>query len=499
MFILSLVPDQKSPMPHLEAPRPATVIDDVRDVLTHPVAPADFPKSILRYRNQRWAEGVGLGGLSDDDWVKHFARFEPLEGNLPEPLALAYHGHQFGNYNPDIGDGRGFLFAQLEDGYGRVLDLATKGSGQTPWSRFGDGRLTLKGGVREILAANMLEALGVYTSKPFSLIETGEELARNDEPSPTRSSVLVRLSHSHIRFGSFQRLAYLDDKTGMATLIQHSARRYWPHIEAGSAEDIAPHLLRAVMRATADMIASWMLAGFVHGVMNTDNMTITGESFDYGPWRFIQKSDPNFTAAYFDSEGRYRFGMQPGTGLWNIARLAECLAVVCEPAPLEAVLSEYQTVYGEAFKKHLFRRLGIAPSGDDQADIDFAASLMTWMTDSGARWEQFFFDWFCGAASSKRASKSPQADMYNQSGFAALKERLEGFSPVQADRLDHVFFEDAAPPTLIIEELEALWDGISQSDDWSEFSRKISKIDQARTAYRFGAEARWCKEAGINV
>src|SRR5271170_7670008 len=139
-------------------------------------------------------------------------RFEPLPGNLEKPLALRYHGHQFDVYNPALGDGRGFLFAQLQDDAGRLLDLGTKGSGQTPWSRGGDGRLTLKGGVREVLATEMLEALGVYTSKSFSLFETGEKLTRGDEPSPTRSSVLVRLGHSHIRIGTFQRLAALKDR-----------------------------------------------------------------------------------------------------------------------------------------------------------------------------------------------------------------------------------------------------------------------------------------------
>src|SRR5687768_7188484 len=175
------------------------------------VEPAKFPQYILRYRNQRWAERIGVGTLTDAEWLDHFGRFLPLPGGYTPPLALRYHGHQFRVYNPEIGDGRGFLFAQMRDlEDGRLLDLGTKGSGRTPWSRTADGRLTLKGGVREILATEMLEALGVDTSKTFSLIETGEELVRGDEPSPTRSSVLVRLSHSHIRIGSFQRLLFLD-------------------------------------------------------------------------------------------------------------------------------------------------------------------------------------------------------------------------------------------------------------------------------------------------
>ena len=173
------------------------------------VQPASFPAHILRHRDQRAAATVGLDGLSDAVWLDHFGRFHPLPGSFEQPLALRYHGHQFRHYNPDLGDGRGFLFAQLMDDRGRLMDLGTKGSGTTPWSRAGDGRLTLKGGVREVLASTMLEALGVDTSRSFSLIETGESLRRHDEPSPTRGAVLVRLSHSHIRIGSFQRFAAL--------------------------------------------------------------------------------------------------------------------------------------------------------------------------------------------------------------------------------------------------------------------------------------------------
>ena len=182
------------------------------------VTPAQFPELTLRYRNQRAAASVGLDTLSDEQWVDHFGRFTPLSGSFETPLALRYHGHQFQTYNPDLGDGRGFLFAQLHDEGGRLLDLGTKGSGRTPWSRLGDGRLTLKGGVREVLATAMLEALGVDTSKSLSLIETGEELERHDEPSPTRASVLVRLNHSHVRIGTFQRLSYLKDTDNLSRL-----------------------------------------------------------------------------------------------------------------------------------------------------------------------------------------------------------------------------------------------------------------------------------------
>src|SRR6185369_14289006 len=262
------------------------------------VEPAQFPKCEPRFLNERWAERVGLD-LDPDGWARHFCRFEQLPDNLIEPLALRYHGHQFRVYNPEIGDGRGFTFAQLRDGQGRLLDLGTKGSGQTPFSRSGDGRLTLKGGVREVLATEMLEALGVNTSKSFALFETGEELWRGDEPSPTRSSVLTRLSHGHIRIGNFQRLAFFGDTEGIAKLTRHCLA----HLLGEPIGDDAENALRLLGRAcssTATLAASYIAAGFVHGVLNSDNINITGESFDYGPWRFAPQWDEDFVAAYFD-------------------------------------------------------------------------------------------------------------------------------------------------------------------------------------------------------
>src|SRR5690606_37698127 len=163
----------------------------------------------------------------------------------------------------------------------------------------------------------MLEALGVDTSKSFSLIETGEELMRGDEPSPTRSSVLVRLSHSHIRIGTFQRLLFLDEYSNIRKLLDHTIRTYIPDIWRDEAPDRALAFLEEVCRRVAETGANWMLAGFVHGVLNTDNINVTGESFDYGPWRFLPVLDPAFTAAYFDETGLYAYGRQPDTLLWN--------------------------------------------------------------------------------------------------------------------------------------------------------------------------------------
>src|SRR4051794_1742787 len=216
---------------------------------------ASFPRCTPRFINERWAERVGLQ-FDARGWCRHFCRFEPLEDNLSKPLALRYHGHQFRVYNPEIGDGRGFTFAQLRDDRDRLLDLGTKGSGQTPYSRHADGRLTLKGGVREVLATEMLEALDVSTSKSFALFETGEALERGDEPSPTRSAVLTRLSHGHIRIGTFQRLAFFGQTDNLQKLTGYCLAKLY-----GEPGDDPLRLFDLVSGATAKLAASYLATG----------------------------------------------------------------------------------------------------------------------------------------------------------------------------------------------------------------------------------------------
>ncbi len=454
------------------------------------VAPAAFPKHIVRYRNQRWAQKTGLGGLSEAEWIAHFGRFEPLPDNLKQPLAVRYHGHQFRSYNPDIGDGRGFLFAQLRDGEGRLLDLGTKGSGQTPYSRFGDGRLTLKGGVREVLATEMLEALGVYTSKTFSLIETGEELHRQDEPSPARSAVMVRLSHSHVRFGAFQRLAYEKDDGAISTLVDYCVEHFYPHLLTETGEARAAAFFESVVQRTARLCAQWMAAGFVHGVLNTDNMNVTGESFDYGPWRFAPVADPSFTAAYFDQTGLYAFGRQAEAGAWNLAQLGGALARIAPSDALNKALQTFSTAYEKAMAEAFFRRLGLARTQESDAgggDFDFVADLLKWMTETGAPYEQVFFDWFCGPASETRAGKSPAAELYAQAKFKPLRDRLTAFAPERPERLEHAFFGRARPVTMLIDKVEALWASIADDDDWSPLEARLKEISDMREAYGFQA------------
>lgn len=438
------------------------------------VEAAPFPQAILRYRNDRAAASVGLTDLSDGEWIGHFGRFAPLPDNQPQPLALRYHGHQFRQYNPDLGDGRGFLFAQMVDDRNRLLDLGTKGSGKTPWSRGGDGRLTLKGGVREVLATAMLGALGVPTSKSFSLIETGEALVRGDEPSPTRSSVLVRLSHSHIRFGTFERLAYLSDTETMAALIDFIIANYYP-----DARDAAG-VFAACVASSARLAARWMAAGFVHGVLNTDNMNITGESFDYGPYRFLPRFDPDFTAAYFDQWGLYAYGRQPDTMAWNLARLGSCLTLICPSEPLIESLNGFGPAYDRELGVAFCARLNLTPKGDNAALVAAVLAVLKSRGDDGS-FEAFFFDWMAGRTDDRTGG-------YDGEASDALRTVLAGYGIADPGRVKHSRLTAAVPETLLIDEIEAIWAPIAEHDDWSAFHAKLEAIEVWRQALDLRAD-----------
>ena len=427
--------------------------------------PAGFPKTQVRFRNDRWAAAVGMDALDDAAWAQHFGRFEPLEGNLPRPLALKYHGHQFRTYNPQIGDGRGFLYAQMRDGAGRLLDLGTKGSGTTPYSRTADGRLTLKGGVREILATEMLEALGVNTSKTFSIIETGEALERGDEPSPTRSAVMVRLSHGHIRIGTFQRLLAMDLREEMEALTGYCLKQFpgpLPPDDAPARDEPAVILMHQVTERMADLAASYMTSGFVHGVLNTDNCNISGESFDYGPWRWLPDWDPSFTAAYFDQSGLYAFGRQPEASHWNLGQFAVALRMLAETDPLVAALNRFGPLYMDAVARRWCWRLGLKPKGGDD-DQKLVAACEKSMRDSKIQPDAFFY-----------------AHRGGRGGDGELGEILSSYKAVKGD---HPYWSEGAPQSMLIDEVETIWSAIDERDDWEPLHDKVAQLRRMGEAH----------------
>ena len=440
--------------------KPDVKISSLGEKIGDPVQPADFPETILRYRNDRAAALVGLEHLTDAQWLSHFGRFEPLPDNMPQPLALRYHGHQFRNYNPDIGDGRGFLFAQLRDSGGRLLDLGTKGSGTTPYSRGGDGRLTLKGGVREILATEMLEALGVSTSKTFSLIETGENLVRGDEPSPTRSAVMVRLNHSHIRFGTFQRVAFENNISMMESLVSYCLTNLYG---TKPNDNPAARLLNLAVERIAELAASYMAAGFVHGVLNTDNINVTGESFDYGPWRFTPKWNPRFTAAYFDEYGLYAFGRQAEALHWNLGQLAVSLRLICEAPPLIAALERFPVLFQAALIAKFLWRLGLRSAGEakDRQLVEAAERAMIA--------EDIDIDAFFHAHRGGREAKQRLAsDAYER--FLEILSDYAALAKMQDD------WQNTPICSMHVDEVEDIWNAIAQRDDWTALHKKIADV-----------------------
>ncbi|MEK6627136.1 MAG: YdiU family protein [Bdellovibrionota bacterium] len=435
------------------------------------VQPAKFPKSILRY----WNSDLNL-----DIEKSHFSEFNPVKNNLLEPLALRYHGHQFRHYNPDLGDGRGFLFGQVKLG-NQWHDLGTKGSGQTRYSRQGDGRLTLKGALRESLATELLESLGVNTSKTLCFFETGENLSRNDEPSPTRSAVLTRFTLGHIRIGTFQRLAYLKQIENIKKLTSYSLNFYYQDhyskLDPQSETELATEFLKQVIDRNAKLVAQVMMAGFVHGVLNTDNINISGELFDYGPYRFMSNYDPQFTAAYFDQRGLYCFGRQPASFLWALEQLAACLKLAYPDLAVEPLLEGFSELFNSYIQFYFFKRLNLKLAVADQK-ANFLASFFSLMESKKLNFEEIFFDF-----NSKRVLNQPELLKKYEAVDQNILSSLEKFEIADEKLAAHSYFTQEKPCTLLIDEIELIWKSIADHDNWSLYENKLQSIRRMRGIY----------------
>jgi len=446
-----------------------------------PVAAATFPQHQLRFRNDDLLPVLGLdpATVSDADFIEAFGKFE----SVTPFLAMRYHGYQFGEYNPRLGDGRGFLYGQVRGTDGELYDFGTKGSGTTPYSRGGDGRLTLKGGVREVLAAEMLHRLGVRTSRCLSLIETGEALWRGDEPSPTRSSVMVRFSRSHIRFGSFERLYRMQRPDLVRQLLDHAIAIYYPQLQGQP--DADARFYAELVQRVAELAAQWMSVGFCHAVLNTDNMSITGESFDYGPYAFIQRYDPSFTAAYFDYYGRYAYANQPGICKLNLEMLQVPLSLVIPPTALEAGLRLFDDHYIQTYRQRMLAKLGLVELPDEQAN-DLVYRTLQLLLEVPISYHDFFlqlrqnfsFRWRDDATGilqhTLRAEDAPPSSLapWQQVYHQALSQRPEDEMTAVKQRL-----ESHNPDRVIIRpEIEAIWEPIVEADNWEPFYELLRSI-----------------------
>lgn len=299
------------------------------------------------------------------------------QASWSKPLAQSYSGHQFGQLSPRLGDGRALLLAEIIDTKGKKRDIQLKGAGPTPYSRRGDGRSALGPVVREYLVSEAMFALGVPTSRALAAVFTGEPVYR-DRPQP--GGILTRVASSHIRIGTFQYVAMLQNKEALQQLADYVIKRHYPQLQHETEPYLA--LLRAVCQAQARLVAHWMSIGFIHGVMNTDNMTVSGETIDYGPCAFLDSYDPHTVFSSIDQQGRYAYKNQPAITQWNLARLAEALLPLLHQdeqqavALATAVLNEFPAMYQQQWQQRFCAKLALSADEKNAALVQQLLDLL---------------------------------------------------------------------------------------------------------------------------
>ncbi|KQP68062.1 protein adenylyltransferase SelO [Methylobacterium sp. Leaf112] len=387
-------------------------------------APTPVAAPRLIHLNRALAANLGI----DPDWLAGPDGVAMLAGNsVPEgaaPIATAYAGHQFGNFVPQLGDGRAVLLGEVVDRDGRRRDIQLKGAGQTPFSRRGDGRAALGPVLREYLVSEAMAALGIPTTRALAAVATGERVVRETR---LPGAVLARVAASHIRVGTFQYFAARGDTEAVRALADHALARHYP--EASSAGHPYRALLDGVVARQADLVAAWLLVGFVHGVMNTDNMSVAGETIDYGPCAFLDAYDPRTRFSSIDAHGRYAYGQQPGIALWNLTRLAETLlplladdeAAAVEAA--EAALGGFGPRFEAAYHGGLARKLGL--SGDRDGDTALTDDLLERMAANRADFT-LTFRRLCDAAERPEADAGVRDLFVDPTAYDAWAVRWRG-------------------------------------------------------------------------
>ncbi|MEM7159635.1 MAG: YdiU family protein [Myxococcota bacterium] len=340
--------------------------------------PPGFKAPSLLLLNRELATELGL----DPEWLQEHGA-AALSGSelLPgtRPLAQVYAGHQFGHFNPQLGDGRAVLLGEVVDPQGRRFDIQLKGAGTTPYSRNGDGRAALDSALREYIVSEAMHALGIPTTRSLAVVTTGERVVR-ERVAP--GGVLTRVAASHIRVGTLEFFASRKQKSELRRLVDYTLRRHYP--DEADAPNQAKALLNAVGTSQAELVAQWMLIGFVHGVMNTDNVTLSGETIDYGPCAFMEQYNPRTVFSQIDHRGRYAFGNQPGIGAWNLARMAEALLNLLAVDEDQAVAMAQESLkhFGETVEGRwldgMRKKLGLV--GVDGGDQPLVQDLLDWMT-----------------------------------------------------------------------------------------------------------------------
>lgn len=333
--------------------------------------------------NHALAKQMGFHSNQPEDWTGVGAGTELLEGM--NPVAMKYTGHQFGMYNPDLGDGRGLLLWETIGPDGRRWDWHLKGSGMTPYSRFGDGRAVLRSTIREYLCSEAMHGLGIPTTRALFMVSARDPVRRE---SIETAAALVRVAETHIRFGHFEFAAHHEGKDTLKTLMDHVIALHFPHlIELAGSERYARWFAEVVER-TARLIADWQAVGFCHGVMNSDNMSIIGDTFDYGPYAFLDDFDAGYIANHTDQGGRYAYNRQPDIGFVNCQYLANALLPIMEEDDVRRGLKRYEVVYNERFLQNMRDKLGLVQ--EDRSDLPLIMDTFSMLHEHHVDYTLFF-------------------------------------------------------------------------------------------------------------
>ena len=319
--------------------------------------------------------GLNLNGISEKDLSNLFSGNQLPHG--AKPFAQAYAGHQFGQFTI-LGDGRAHIVGEQVTPEGEIFDIQYKGSGRTPYSRGGDGKAALGPMLREYLISEAMYYLGIPTTRSLAVVETGEKVYRE---VPLKGSILTRVASSHIRIGTFQFLAAHKDYEGMKSLLDFSIKRHFSNLKFS--ENLAIEFIKAVMQKQINLIVEWMRVGFIHGVMNTDNSTISGETIDYGPCAFMDHYDANTVFSSIDTQGRYSFANQPSIIQWNLVRLAECLLPLIDKDEKRSIeiaqnlINTFSSLFKDKWLQMMKKKLGIKDQSED--DEELINNLIKWM------------------------------------------------------------------------------------------------------------------------
>lgn len=337
----------------------------------------------LVHFNEDLARDMGLSVQSPEAWTDIGAGRALPEGM--NPVAMKYTGHQFGMYNPDLGDGRGLLLWETEGPDGRVRDWHLKGAGQTPYSRFGDGRAVLRSSIREYLCGEAMHYLGIPTTRSLFLVSSTEPVRRETIET---AAALVRIADTHIRFGHFEYAAHHLGPEAVKTLADHTIHHHFPGLEPLPDHERYQAFFVEVIRRTARTIAQWQGVGFCHGVMNSDNMSIIGDTFDYGPYAFLDDFDARYICNHTDQGGRYAYNRQPEIGFINCQFLAHALTSLVGEDELRRCMREYETTYNDTFISLMRRKLGLAQADDN--DLSLVMDTFSMLHEHHIDYTRFF-------------------------------------------------------------------------------------------------------------